>query len=96
MCKGVSAHDRLLDHGAVFNTRTAACTKIHVDGSGAFSDFDFKITRFTSDGFEIRVGDKLDVQMPADLDQYRRDNSHRAVIGGECLVKLRHHAANGR
>jgi hypothetical protein len=81
---------------AVFNTRTTACTKIHVDGSCAFSDFDFKITSFTIYGFEIRVCDKLNVQMPADLDQYGGDNSHRAVIGWECLIKLRHYTADGR
>lgn len=32
--------------------------------------------------------------MPADLDQFRRENSHGAVIGGEGLVKLGHVAAN--
>ena len=33
--------------------------------------------------------------MPADLDQFRRDDSHGAVIGGEGLVQLRHEATNG-
>ena len=34
--------------------------------------------------------------MPADLDQFRREYSHGAVIGGIGLVKLGHMAANGR
>ena len=34
--------------------------------------------------------------MPADLDQFGREYSHRAVIGGIGLVKLGHMAANGR
>jgi hypothetical protein len=33
--------------------------------------------------------------MPADLDQFGRDNSHGAVIGGECLVQRRHRPAYG-
>ena len=34
--------------------------------------------------------------MPADLDQFRRENSHRAIIGGKGLVKLGHMAADTR
>jgi hypothetical protein len=33
--------------------------------------------------------------MPADLDQFRRDNSHGAVIGGKGLVQLGHDPADG-
>jgi hypothetical protein len=33
--------------------------------------------------------------MPADLDQFGRDNSHGAVIGGKRLVHLGHDPANG-
>jgi hypothetical protein len=36
------------------------------------------------------VRQKLNVQMPADLDQFGRDNSHTAVIGGEGLIELSH------
>ena len=38
----------------------------------------------------------LYIGMPADLDQFRREYSHGAVIGGKGLVKLSHMAANGR
>jgi hypothetical protein len=34
--------------------------------------------------------------MPADLDQFGRENSYGTVIGGKGLVKLGHMAANGR
>jgi hypothetical protein len=34
--------------------------------------------------------------MPADLDQFGRENSHRAVIGRERLIQLCHVAADGR
>jgi hypothetical protein len=36
----------------------------------------------------------LDIWMPADLDQFGRENSHRTVICGECLVKLGHMATD--
>jgi hypothetical protein len=36
------------------------------------------------------------VDVPADLDQLGRDNSHGTVIGGEGLVELRHNPTNGR
>jgi hypothetical protein len=32
--------------------------------------------------------------MPADLDQFRCENSHGAVVGGKGLVQLRHMTAN--
>lgn len=60
-----------------------------------FDDIDAEITRCALYLFDFAERYKLNVQMPADLDQYRRDNSHRTVIGGECLVQLRHHPANG-
>ena len=34
--------------------------------------------------------------MPADLDQFGRENSHRAVIGGKGLIQLGHMAADAR
>jgi hypothetical protein len=39
---------------------------------------------------------KLDVGVPADLDQFGRNNSHGTVIGGEGLVQLRHDATDSR
>jgi len=37
----------------------------------------------------------FDVNVPADLDQLGRDNSHGTVIGGKGLVKLGHDPTNG-
>jgi hypothetical protein len=39
---------------------------------------------------------KLYVDVPADLDQLGRDNSHGAVIGGKGLVQLRHDSTDSR
>jgi hypothetical protein len=54
-----------------------------------------EITNVTLEVREFGIGEKLDVEMPADLDQFRRDYSHGTVIGGKRLVKLRHEPANG-
>jgi hypothetical protein len=40
-------------------------------------------------------GDQVDIKMPADLDQFRRDNSHGTIIGRKCLIQFAHHTANG-
>jgi hypothetical protein len=60
-----------LYHRAVFNTGPAAGAAIFNNTARAFANFDFKISGGSFDGFQIRIGDQLNVQMPADLDQYR-------------------------
>jgi len=54
-----------------------------------------EITNVTLEVREFGIGEKLDIEMPADLDQFRRDYSHGTVIGGKRLVKLRHEPTNG-
>jgi hypothetical protein len=39
---------------------------------------------------------KFDVDVPADLDQFGRDNSHGTVIGGEGFVQFTHNPTYGR
>jgi hypothetical protein len=41
------------------------------------------------------MGDQFDVQVPADLDQFRRDNSHGTIVGRKRLVQLGHDTPNG-
>jgi hypothetical protein len=81
---------------AVFNANAAACAQIHVDAPGPLSDFHFEIPGRPLDRLQIRIGDELDIQMPADLDQFGGDNSHGAVIGGKGLIQLSHGPADGR
>jgi hypothetical protein len=38
--------------------------------------------------FDFGKREQFDVDVPADLDQFGRDNSHRTVIGGKCFIKL--------
>jgi hypothetical protein len=79
----------------VFNTAAAASTQIRVDTAGSFVNPDLKISRRTLDRFNVCVREYLDVEMPADLDQFGRDNSHSTVISGKCLVELRHYTTYG-
>jgi hypothetical protein len=56
---------------------------------------DREIALLALDCGDLREGQKLDVDVPADLDQLGGDDSHGAVIGREGLVQLGHHPANG-
>jgi hypothetical protein len=44
---------------------------------------------------ERRTGENFDVEMLADLDQFRRNDSHGTVIGGKRFIDLRHFPADG-
>ena len=68
---------------------------VHNNASSALLDFYFKIPRGPFHRFQIRIGDEFNVQVPADLDQFGRDDSHGAIVGGEGLVQLGHDAADG-
>jgi hypothetical protein len=60
-----------------------------------FKYADVKISFFTVNSRDFGKGEQFNVDVPADLDQLGGNYSHSAVIGGECLVQLRHHPANG-
>ena len=62
---------RLICYRAVLHTQTTPRTQVHIDAARPFLDLNFEITGRTLDGFQIGIGDKLDVQVPADLDQFR-------------------------
>ena len=53
-----------------------------------------EISRLPGNLLNFRKGKKLDVEMPADLDQLGRDNSHCAFVSGEGFVQLGHASAN--
>jgi hypothetical protein len=86
----------LLNHRAVFNTGTTSGAQIHLDTAGALFDCNLEITGAARDAFKVCISDQFDVQVPADLDQYGGNDSHRTVIGGEGFVQLGHYPANGR
>jgi hypothetical protein len=105
-CLGILDIDRLaLDQvfvksvihllGALFSARSAGNTLFHVHEAGMLDHLHREISRFTAHVYDFRKGQEFDVEMPADLDQFGGDNSHGAVIGGECLVQCRHGPADG-
>jgi hypothetical protein len=51
----------LEDHGAIFNTGTAAGAAILDDTASAFSNFDFEVSGGAFYTFKVRVGDQFDV-----------------------------------
>jgi len=36
-----------------------------------FNDFNFEVPRLAADGFDLGEGFQFDIQVPADLDQFR-------------------------
>ena len=60
------------------------------------NDSGLEATLFTLEFSEFRCCEKLYVKVPADLDQFGRNNSHGTVVGWESLVQLGHHPANCR
>ncbi len=81
---------------ASLHATAAPRAAVHVNASRALFDFYFKIPCGPLNRFQIRIGDEFNVQVPADLDQFGRDDSHGAIIGGKGLVQLRHGAPDGR
>jgi len=55
-----------------------------------------EVAFFTFNGSDFGKRQDFYVWVPADLDQFRCQNSHRAVIGWKGLIELGHVAANAR
>jgi hypothetical protein len=49
-----------------------------------------KIAGVTLNSFYLTICDQVNVQVLADLDQFRRNNSHGTIIGWEGLVEPGH------
>jgi hypothetical protein len=64
--------------------------------SRLFNQGDLEVSCFSFDTVHFRVRQDLYIWMPADLDQFGREDSDGAVIGRKGLVELGHMAANGR
>jgi len=84
------------DHGAYFGTVAAGSAPGFIDVTRDLVEGDREISFGSLNLFYFRAGDEIDIQMPADLDQFRRDNSHGTVIGGKGLVQLTHNPADCR
>jgi hypothetical protein len=88
---GIGDHDR-----AVFYTGGTTRAFLLYNVSGLLDQGYLEVSCLTFYTVNFGIGEDLDIGMPADLDQFGREYSHGAVIGGIGLVKLGHMAANGR
>jgi hypothetical protein len=87
----IRVHDR-----AVFHTGSTTPAFVLYNVSGLFNQGYPEVSCFPFYTVNFSIGQDLYIGMPADLDQFGREYSHGAVIGGKGLVKLGHMAANGR
>jgi hypothetical protein len=81
--------------GTFFRTQPAGNTLVNIYVAGVLDNRDFKIALFPFNSLDIGKGYQLYVNVPADLDQFGRDNSHGAVVGREGLVQLGHNPTDG-
>jgi len=86
---------RVFDRAVFYTGRTTRALVLQ-NISGLFNQRNLEVSCFPLDTVNFRVGQDLYVWMPADLDQFGREYSNGAVIGGKGLVKLGHMATNGR
>jgi len=63
---------------------------------GLFNQRYLEVSCFSFYPVNFSICQDLYIGMPADLDQFGREYSNGAIIGGKGLVKLGHMAANGR
>ena len=81
---------------AIFRTCRTTRAFILYNVSGLFIQGNLEVSCVSFYTVNFSIGQDLYIGMPADLDQFRREYSHGAVIRGVGFVKLGHVAANGR
>jgi hypothetical protein len=57
-------------------------------------DLGLKVTDLAREFSYLAVSQQVNVRMPTDIQQLRRENSYSAVIGGKGFVQLGHFAAD--
>jgi len=62
---------RYVYNRAVFNAVPTARTEIHIDTTRPLFNLYFKVSGGSLHRFQIRVCDDFNIQVPADLDQFR-------------------------
>jgi len=86
---------RVFDRAVFYAGRTTRAFALN-NISGLFNQGDLEVSCFPYDTVNFSIRQDLYIGIPADLDQFGREYSDGAVIGGKGLVKLGHMAANGR
>ena len=83
-------------NGAGLGTLAAGGALVHIYIPRILAQLDREISHLSRDLFDLRQGHQVDVQMPAALHQFGRDDAHGAVVGGKGFIQLSHDAADGR
>ena len=88
----------LTGHGyrANLSAITTSGTFIQVNIARLFPYSDLEAAHLPGYALQLCKGKKFYVEMPADLDQFRRDDSHGAIVSGKSFVQLGHAPADGR
>jgi len=81
---------------AVLGTGSTTPAFIFYNVSGLFNQGYLEVSCFPFYTVNFSIGQDLYIDLPVDLDQFGREYSHGAVVGGEGLIKLGHLAANSR
>jgi hypothetical protein len=81
--------------GAFFGTLTAGNAFVDVNIARLFDQPHAEVARLARNLPDFCQSQQFDVWMPADLDQFGGQDSHRAVIGGKGFIQLSHHAPDG-
>jgi hypothetical protein len=85
----------IFDRAVFYTGRTTRAFALYYI-SGLFNQRYLEVSCFSFYTVNFSIRQDLYIGMPADLDQFGREYSDGAVIGGKGLVKLGHMAANGR
>ena len=91
LIKSIRVFDR-----TVFYTGRTTCAFVLQNIPGLPNQRYLEVSCFPLYTINFSVGQDLYIGIPADLDQFGREYSDGAVIGGKGFVKLGHMAANGR
>jgi hypothetical protein len=86
---------RVFDRAVFYAGRTTRAFALY-NISGLFNQGYLEVSCFPYYTVNFSIRQDLYIGIPADLDQFGREYSNGAVIGGKGLVKLGHMAANGR
>ena len=78
--------------GAFLRTGSTRSAFGIINVSGFPVDLGLKVADLAREFGYLAVSQKVNVRMPTDIQQLRRENSYSAIIGGKSLVQLGHFA----
>ena len=78
--------------GAFFRTGSTRRASEHVHVTSLPVDLYLEIADLAGEFSHLAVSQQINVGMPTDIQQLRRENSYRAIIGGKGLIQLGHFA----